>query len=85
MTCSAFGSYLQIIGVVAAILGSASITRATTKASLKPVLAERSGRARTIVYRLLPPVNRIKATTVPIETVYEQTEDGMMLAAAGQL
>jgi hypothetical protein len=81
----AFGSYLQAIGVVAAVFGSAWITRAATRASLKPVLDERAGRARTIVYRLLPPVNRIAATTVRIKKVYEQTEGGMMLAASGRL
>ncbi len=82
---SALGNYVQIAGVVAAIVGSAWLTKWSTERTLQPILDERRGRAKVIVYRLLPPIAEVKATIVRIRLAYEQTNGGMMLASENRL
>jgi hypothetical protein len=45
-----FAAYLQVLGVIVAIFGTALITYWSTKAALQPALQERQRRARVLVY-----------------------------------
>lgn len=77
----AFGGYLQAAGVVLALIGSALFTWW----SLAPSRTERRGRARVIIYRLLPSVRDICATCVRVRRAFDQSEAGMLLATTNRL
>jgi hypothetical protein len=77
----ALGGYVQLVGVMLAVIASALIAKWT----LRPVYGEKTARAKVLIYRLLPPVTAIKSTTVRIRKAFEQTESGFLLAAAGQI
>lgn len=75
-----FAAYLQVVGVIVAILGTALITYWATKTALKPTLVERQRRAKVLVYRLLPGVADIVSTCARVRLIYQQTERGSLLA-----
>jgi hypothetical protein len=77
----ALGGYLQAVGVVLALVGSAWFTRWT----VSPVLDERRSRAKVVVYRLMPPITQIRSTAGRIREAFDQSESGMLFAASGQL
>src|SRR4051812_33615780 len=77
----ALGGYLQAIGVVMALGGTA----ASTYASLAPYREDRKRRGQVVVYRLMPPVSAITFTVQRVRKVFEQTHSGFMLAVENRL
>jgi hypothetical protein len=77
--------WVQAIGSILAILATGILTWWATNRTLQPILDEKKGRAKVLIYRLLPPIARIKSTTVRVRQAYDQTEGGMLLVAAGRL
>jgi hypothetical protein len=81
----ALGGYIQAIGVFVAILGSGYLTYWSTKRMTDASAREWVGRGRVLVYRLLPPVSDIRATAVRVRRIFQETENGFLLAASGKL